>query len=448
MYLLMSKVYKLPNDTRARGKVVGEIRPFISYIRASDILANETIEQASSESFNPKQETELVKKRTGFKKKEVSRWPDVSGAAAARPLSTPHCTVQDLMNYASDNENIWKYNQHEKRVEKLANLYFREYGLGEELRIFIVKFVIFIEGIIEGKSAKAVWVKNMDADASVSKESLTLIGQRYFDLLNTYHSCNILQKNNFSDLNEFFNFLSVFDVVKDTFMFWKMNFFPNQQALELNKFMLDFRKKLIAYKGKYSKNFENINYVNEKTFQKIFIKDRWILRFELTTFKMHHDVRLLSKTFSDLMKRLEGDYRLSGDIKYIKFTNEKFSKKYLDVLFFIEPNEKFNSMEEVIHRIQDDWVRASSYTLNEHQSKDGKILTHYAETDAKVKQLMKSETFFNSEYLYIGTRDKTKIEAAVDVLIPYFISQAIFLPVESTLPKTRQLTQVGFGKKY
>ena len=288
----------------------------------------------------------------------------------------------------------------------------------------------------------------MDADASVSKESLTLIGQRYFDLLNTYHSCNILQKNNFSDLNEFFNFLSVFDVVKDTFMFWKMNFFPNQQALELNKFMLDFRKKLIAYKGKYSKNFENINYVNEKTFQKIFIKDRWILRFELTTFKMHHDVRLLSKTFSDLMKRLEGDYRLSGDIKYIKFTNEKFSKKYLDVLFFIEPNEKFNSMEEVIHRIQDDWVRASSYTLNEHQSKDGKILTHYAETDAKVKQLMKSETFFNSEYLYIGTRDKTKIEAAVDVLIPYFISQAIFLPVESTLPKTRQLTQVGFGKKY
>lgn len=444
----MDKVYKSPKDTRPRGKVVGEIRPFISDNRASDILANETIEQASSESLNPKQETELVKKRTGFKKKEVSRWPDVSGTAPPRPLSTPHCTVQDLMNYSSDNENIWKYDQHEKRVEKLANLYFRECGMDEELRIFIVKFFIFIEGVIEGKSAKAVWVKNMDADASVSKESLTLIGQRYFDLLNTYHSCNIVQKNNLSYLNEFFKFLTVFDVVKDTSTFWEMSNFLNQHALELNKFMLDFRKGLIAYKDKYSKNFENLNYVNEKNFQQIFIKDRWIFRFELTTFKMHHDVRLLSKTFSDLMKRLQGDYRLSGDIKYIKFINEKFSKKYLDVLFFIEPNEKFDSMEEVIHRIQDDWIRASSYTLNEHQSKDGKILTHYAETDAKVKQLMKSEVLFNSEYLYIGMRDKTKIQAAVDLLIPYFISQAIFLPVESTLPKTRQLTLVGFGKKY
>jgi hypothetical protein len=53
-----------------------------------------------------------------------------------------------------------------------------------------------------------------------------------------------------------------------TLLCFENELFPNQQALELNKFMLDFRKKLIAYKGKYSKNFENINYVNEKLFQR------------------------------------------------------------------------------------------------------------------------------------------------------------------------------------
>jgi hypothetical protein len=122
-----------------------------------------------------------------------------------------------------------------------------------------------------------------------------------------------------------------------------------------------------------------------------------------------------------------------------------YSKKYLDVLFFIEPNEKFESIQEIKNSIQDHWLRAMAYVLKDNSKL---IITDSIEWDAELQELMKTEELFQTEYLYVDKTDKTKIKKVLDVLIPYFISQAIFFPVESSLPKTRQLTLVGFDKKY
>lgn len=446
----MHKSKRFLNDPRARLQAITEeIRPGIALgSGATYNLQQEEIDQTAVESLDLNEGVKIDKKRISFKKKEVIRGCDVSGTSPARPSPIPPCSIQDLITYALDNnENIWKYDKHEKKLEKLVNLYFKEYGFDENLRVFIVKFFIFMDSIIEGKTEKAIWIKNMDPKAFVSKESITLIGQRYFVLLNEYYECNIPKKMHVLDSSDLYNFLKVFEVVEDSSVFWKLENFTNENALFLNSRMLNFKKDLIAYKAKFKKNFNNINYINEKLFQKIFIKDRLILRFEFKSPDMDYDVRLLSRTFANLMKRLKGEYRLSEDIKYIKFINEKNSRKYLDVLFFIEINEKFNSVKEVVESIQDHWVRSIYNTLDKSKSEE-KIYSERIEIDAKIKKLMKSESLFDTEDLYVGSRDKTKIKAIIDMLIPYFISLSIFLPVESTLPKTRQLTLVGFGTKY
>ncbi|ENU92737.1 hypothetical protein F971_01724 [Acinetobacter vivianii] len=445
----MHKSTRFLRDPRVRLQAITEaIRPGIVVEGgAADNLQQEEKEQTEVESLDLKEGIKIDKKCNSFKKKEVIRGVDVSGTAPTRPSLMSPCLIQDLITYASNNENIWKYDKHEKKLEKLVNLYFKEYGFDETLRVFIVKFFIFMDGVIDGKTEKAIWVKNMDPNAFVSKESLTLIGQRYFTLLNEYYECNIPKKMHVLDSSDLYNFLKVFEVIEDGTVLWKLEVFTNKNALFLNNMVLDFKENLIAHKAKFKKNFDNINYINEKIFQKIFIKDRLILRFEFKSADMDLDVRLLSRTFANLMKRLKGEYRLSEDINYIKFINEKNSKKYLDVLFFIEINEKFNSVKEVIESIQDHWVRSIYNTLDKSKSEE-KIYSERIEIDAKIKNLMKSESLFDTEGLYVGSRDKAKIKAVIDILIPYFISLAIFLPVESTLSKTRQLTLVGFGTKY
>ncbi|WP_288497493.1 hypothetical protein [uncultured Acinetobacter sp.] len=445
----MHKSKRFLNDSRVRPQAITEaIRPgLVVGDGAADNLQQDEKEQTGVESLDLKQGTKLGKKRNAFKKKEVIRGVDVSGTAPARPSLISPCLIQDLITYASNNENIWKYDKHEKKLEKLVNLYFKEYGFDENLRIFIVKFFIFMDGVSEGKTERAIWVKNMTPDAFVSKESLTLVGQRYFTLLSEYYDYNIAQKINVLYSTDLYNFLKVFEVIEDSSTLWKLRYFTNQDALNLNTLLLDLKKTLKNYNAKYNKNLNNINYINEKLFQKTFVKDRLILRFEFKSLDMDYDARLLSRSFADLMKRLKGEYRLSEDINYIRFINEKNPRKYLDVLFFIEINEKFNSVKEVIECIQDHWVRSIYNTLNKNKSEE-KIYSQSVKIDAKIKNLMKSESLFDTESLYVGSRDKAKIKAVIDILIPYFISLAIFLPVESTLSKTRQLTLVGFGTKY
>jgi len=444
----MKEVYKLALDRRPKFKKAEreaiEIKENVSEHHS---LKDEKVEQTVIESLDLNEGTKLVNQRTAFKKKEVIRAPDVSGTAPERPSMISPCLIQDLIVYASNNENIWKFDKHEKKLEKLVNMYFKEYGFDENLRVFIVKFFIFMDGVVEGKTEKAIWVKNMNPDEFVSKENLTLVGQRYFTLVHDYYKCDIAKKMHVLHWSDFYNFLKVFEIFEDSTVLWELIHFNNQSALFLNRRILNFKKDLIAYKVKYSKNLNNINYINEKLFQKVFIKDRLILRFEFKSLHMEFDVRLLSRTFANLMKRLKGEYRLAEDINYIKFINEKNSKKFLDVLFFIEVNEKFNSVKEVKESIQDHWARSISNTLGKNKSEKD-IFSQSVEIDAKSKKLMKNESLFDTEDLYVGSRDKAKIKAVIDILIPYFISLAIFLPVESTLPKTRQLTLVGFGKKY
>lgn len=392
------------------------------------------------------QELVVVQKKVSFETKEVRRFSSVAGTAPVIPKNTPHSKVQDLINFALDDKNVWKYSKEELKTEKLFNIYLKENGLDSGFREFLIKVLIFVESLDRGKNINVIWIKNNDPEASVDKQNLTLIGKRYFSLLNEFYNSGIVQNlNQLESQHKFFNLLDYFAFFGRTFGLWPMYDFKNEEAMRLNKKMSLLRKDWFAYKAKYSKNLENIFYIKNLSQKQIFSKDRLIFRFKLKSVKLQNDVRLLSSTFTELMKRLQGKYRLSTDIKYIKYTNERYSEKHLDVLFFIEPTEKFDSIQEIKNSIQDHWLRAIAYVLKDNAKE---IVTTVAELDAELRELMITEELFQTECLYVDVMDKAKIKKVADVLIPYFISQAIFFPVESSLPKTRQLTLVGFDKKY
>lgn len=392
------------------------------------------------------QELEVVQKKASFKEKEVRRLSSIAGTAPVMPKNAPYAKTQEFIDYALDDQNVWKYSKDELMTEKLFSLYWKEIRGDSLFGEFLVKVLIFIESLERGKNIKAIWLKNNDPEASVDKQNLTLIGKRYFLLLNEFYNSGIVQNlNQFENQHNFYSLLNYFAFFGRSHSLWSMLDFENEQAMQLNQNIFSLRKDWFAYKDEYSKNLENICYINNLSRNQIFSKDRLIFRFKLKAFKLQNNVRLLSLTFTELMKRLQGKYRLSMDIKYIKYTNERYFEKYLDVLFFIEPTEKFDSIQEVKNSIQDHWLRAMAYVLKDNSKL---IITDSVEWDAESQELMKTDELFQTECLYVGTTDKTKIKKVLDVLIPYFISQAIFFPVKSSMPKTRQLTLVGFDKKY
>lgn len=426
--------------------IVDQIKPNIVRMDSSASDESNREEVFPVKIDNQQQELVFAQKKASFKTKEVRRLSGIAWTAPVIPKNAPYAKVQEFIDYALVDKNVWKYSKEELATEKLFNFYWKERGSDGLFGKFLVKVLIFVESLERGKNIMAIWLKNKDCEASVDKQNLTLIGKRYFLLLNEFYNFGILDYlNQLEDEHKFFHLLHYFALFGRTHSLWAMSDFKNEQAMQLNNDMLLLRRAWFAYKAEYSKNLENIHYIKNLPQNQVFDKDRLIFRFKLKSFQLQYDVRLLSSTFTELMKRLQGKYRVSKDIKYIKYTNEMYSKKYLDVLFFIEPNEKFESIQEIKNSIQDHWLRAMAYVLKDNSKL---IITDSIEWDAELQELMKTEELFQTEYLYVDKTDKTKIKKVLDVLIPYFISQAIFFPVESSLPKTRQLTLVGFDKKY
>ncbi|WP_336930712.1 hypothetical protein [Acinetobacter tandoii] len=425
--------------------IVDQIKPNIVGVDFSASDENNREEIFPEKKDNQQQELAAAPKKASFKTKEVRRLSSIAGTAPVIPKTTPYMKTQEFIDYALNDQCVWKYSTEELLTEKVFNLYLKENDFDSGSRAFLIKVLIFIESLERGKNIKAIWLKNNDPEASVDKQNLTLIGKRYFLLLNEFESSGIAQHlNQLEDKHEFFHLLRYFALLGRMNIFWRISDFKNDQAMQLNDNMLLLRRAWVAYQAEYSKNLENMHYIKNLPQNQIFSKDRLIFRFKLKANKLQNNIRLLSTTFTELMKRLQGKYRLSEDIKYIKYTNEQYFNKHLDVLFFIEPNEKFESIQEVKNSIQDHWLRAMDYVLKDNSKL---IITNSVEWDAELQQIMKTEELFQTESLYVGTTDREKIKKAIDVLIPYFISQAIFFPVKSSLPKTRQLTLVGFDKK-
>lgn len=427
--------------------IVDQIKPnlAIADFSASDEKNRKEVFPAKIDDLH-NQELPATEKRACFKTKEVRRFTSVAGTAPVIPKNPPYAKTQDFIEYALADQNVWKYSREELATEKLFNLYWKERGSNSLFGKFLVKILIFVESLKRGKNIMAIWLKNKDPEASVDKQNLTLIGKRYFLLLDEFYNSRIIDHlNQLENEHKFFHLLHYFALFGRTHSLWAISDFKNGHAIQLNDDLLLLRKAWFAYKAEYSKNLENIHYIKNLPQNQIFDKDRLIFRFKLKSFRLQYDVRLLSSTFTEMMKRLQGKYRLSRDIKYIKYTNEIYSKKYLDVLFFIEPNEKFDSIQEIQNSIQDHWLRAIDYVLKEDTKE---IITTTVDFDAELQDLMKTDELLQTECLYVGTTDKTKIKKVIDVLIPYFISQAIFFPIKSPMPKTRQLTLVGFDKKY
>lgn len=426
--------------------IADQIKPNIVRVDASASDENNSEEEFPAKIDDQQhQELVVVQKNASFKIKEVKRLPSMAGSAPVIPKNTPYAKVQEFIDYALADKNVWKYSKDELEMEKLFDLYWAERGSDSLFGKFLVKVLIFVESLERGKNIKAIWLKNKDPEASVDKQNLTLIGKRYFLLLSEFYNYRIFDHlNQLEDEHKFFHLLHYFALFGRAQSLWATSDFKNEYAIQLNDDMLLLRKAWFSYKTEYSTNLENIHYIKNLPQNQVFDKDRLIFRFKLKSYQLQYDVRLLSSTFTELMKRLKGKYRLSKDIKYIKYTNEMYSNKYLDVLFFIEPNEKFESIQEIINSIQDHWLRAIDYVLK-NDTKE--IITTTADVDAELQELMKTEELFQTEYLYIDKTDKTKIKKVIDVLIPYFISQAIFFPIKSPIPKTRQLTLVGFDKK-
>lgn len=435
------QVYKLAPDRRPKVK-----RPQVKVVS----LESQNIKDIGNHSLVSDQVTKVEVQKSAPQKKYFVPIEVLDHSLDIGPPKVKEKVIQDkvidFFDLASENQNLWKLNKEELKIEETIKLYMKEFSFDPLLIDFLVKLIVFFDGLQIARSSKAFWIKSFDRDGSVGVKNVTLIGQRYFYLLNFFKNylLNVEIPAYYSN-NDFVNFLSYFNPTNNPLIEKKFYTLNCDDANSINTKMLEIKKKWIIYKTKYSKNIENINYLYNKEAKRVFFKDRLVCRFHFQSREFHYDIGKLSIAFAELMKRLQGKNRLSEDIKYIKFANENSVNKFIDVLFFIEPTDKFETIDEIMKSIRDHWAKV----IHHFSGNNAVVISSQTlEIDAKKRWLMESDLDLKTEYLYVSSKDDALIKKIGNILIPFFISQAIFFPIQSSVKGIRQLTSVGFGKKY
>jgi hypothetical protein len=182
-----------------------------------------------------------------------------------------------------------------------------------------------------------------------------------------------------------------------------------------------------------------LRYLEPNAIKNLFDKKRILLHLRIQSLDLLTDEELC-KVFSDFMKRLHGANRVSEDIKYVRILKNNYSRHpYLDVLVFLEPNDKFNGIDHLLQIIEEHWAKAKACYFKNNFPVVRKI------KEVVLLPLMSRVPECNREFLFIEETDGTKKKMVLNQILPAFIGQAVFLQTDQVFTKTRQLVAVGFS---
>ncbi|PPZ95637.1 MULTISPECIES: hypothetical protein [Acinetobacter] len=395
-------------------------------------------------------------KKSFPEKKECFESIQVGNETRKPPEQNELCTFGHLVHYSESDTEVWTLDIFKQDKFKIFEAYANEYVSNDLLHNFLVKFERFTENLIRSSTTCAFLFENSkryETEYAKSNE-LTLLGRQFFQLLNIFIGDNIhyLAHQNIAWAKAELLQFEIFDlglkvgtglfVNENNFTnFWEGNQFLHSHAVQLNENLRVLKKMVIEHKRKHKKNDGYLKYLEPKVLKNLFDKKRLILRLRIKSTQLLDD-RALCDVFSDFMKRLNGVHRVSGDIRYLRLIQEAGGAygSCLDVLLFLEPNEKIVSIDGLIKVLREHWAKALAF----HK---GYAKAEINSNEVVTQDLLRNDAEANKQYLFVEETDDIKKKLVVEKVLPAFIGQAVFLQSDRVFEKTRQLVVVGFQEK-
>ena len=416
-----------PNQSRRKKNQVNE-KP-VTQQRRTDVNQTSFYNEKLDFTKNmPLADVAESKAKPKFQSKTITRIEKLHiGAPKDEDIINPLkiLTLQDFIDYVLDEKNgIWKTEIKNKQRASWAEIFFKNKIRDVELLAFLIRFERFLDTLLNTSNPYFAVVPKLHC----IPEGMTIVGGQYLSLLYDFHTQHIENKLNELNIRSDYWILvtKMFESRPDEeyqsdVSQLKMH---HQQVQKINDLMKKARVLVKEYQKKMQHPLTYLKYADAKLWQKAFNRECILMRWQ---FNLPSDFNVnegLMSLFNKFKTRLSGKGRQFKGVQHILLECNTHQSVSLDVVLIFDSAELAENQNKLSEHVIELWTKTVQAEMKnqENQMSYGQFedLAHSISLISKHEQLAE-------KYLFVKNSKMANDKLVISDLIPFFISQAIFL---------------------
>ncbi|WP_336944422.1 hypothetical protein [Acinetobacter modestus] len=334
-------------------------------------------------------------------------------------------TLQDFIDYVLDEKNgIWKTEIKNKQRVSWAEIFFKNKIGDVELLAFLIRFERFLDTLLNTANPYFAIVPKLHCNP----DGMTIVGGQYLSLLYDFHTQHIENKLNELNIRSDYWILvtKMFESRPDEeyqsdVSQLKMH---HQQVQKINDLMKKARVLVKEYQKKTQQPLTYLKYADAKLWQKAFNQECILMRWQFNLPSGFNINERLMSLFNKFKTRLSGKGRQFKGVQHILLECNTHQSVSLDVVLIFDSAELAENQNKLSEHVIELWTKTVQAEMKnqENQMSYGQFedLAHSISLISKHEQLAE-------KYLFVKNSKMAKDKLVISDLIPFFISQAIFL---------------------
>ena len=380
------------------------------------------------------------KKQNRFQSKPISKIEKLHvGAPKDEDVMNPSKipTLQDFIDYVLDDKNgIWKTEIKNKQRVCWAEIFFKNKILDAGLLAFLIRFERFLDTLLNTLNPYFAVVPKQHCNP----EGMTIVGGQYLSLVYDFYTQDIENKLNELNIRSDYWILvtKMFESRPDEEYqsnVSQLKMHP-QQVEKFNDLMKKARILVQENKKKMQQPLKYLKYADAKLWQKAFDQERILMRWQFNLPSGSNVKEGLMPLFNKFKTRLSGKERQFKDVQHILLECKRHQSVSLDVVLIFDSAELAENQSQLSEHVVELWMKTVEAEMKKlkNQVSYGQLedLAHSISLISKHEQLAE-------KYLFVKNSKMASDKLVISDLIPFFISQAIFLQ-DSTSDSTFKLS--------
>lgn len=376
------------------------------------------------------------KRKPKFEKQEVEKTIKIDVGAPSDDLVENSFTLysmQDFIDYIFDEKKKSIYQAEIKNKPRVswAEIFYKNTIRDVELLEFLIKFEKFIDTLLYSKNP----FFTVKPQQNCSPEGLSSVGEQYLTLFYNFHTQEIKSKLEATNIeSDYWNLvIRPFEYhflagTHDDISQVKMH---KEQIQTLNDLMKNARVLAKQFEKKMKAHLQYLKYADVKLWQKAFDKERILMRYQFSLPYSLNEKTGITSVFNSFKSRLSGDGRSFHDVRHILLCRKNNQRESLDAVLLFDNAQGAEDQKWLSQHIKELWGK----TVNAEMRKQNVQVNSYdLENLIRCVDLIPEHEQLAVKYLYIRNCKVAIEKSVISHLIPYFISQAIFLQDASSSP--------------
>lgn len=394
----------------------------------------------------------LPEPKSKFEKQKVVKSFEIQVGAPSQDEvihSSTLCTMQDFIDYVANEKNGAVKNKiNNKQRHMWAKIFYSNTILDEELLKFLIQFECFIDNLLHSTNP----FFTVKPQQNCSPEGLSTVGGQYLVLFYNFYTQQIANKlraiNVESDYWDLVINLFEYHFVKEEHRNISQVVMHQEQIQTLNDLMKKARVLAKQYEQKIKPHLQHLKYADVKPWRKAFDQERVLMRCKFSLPYSLHDKLGITAIFNAFKTRLSGMDRQFKDVQHILICRKNNQRETVDVLLMFDNSKGAEDQSWLSEQIKELWIKSVNAAIKKCEAQpsnsDLEKLVSFVDFIPKHESLA-------VKYLYIRNYKAAVEKSVISHLIPYFISQAIFLQDVSSglthkLSMSRYLTNLFDNK--